>query len=163
MDAPFVHSFFFQQRDDRQPKHLTFLNSTIFILKYLQNPEYQKRVTIQLNKGEAVHALRNFLFVANERQIRRRDHEDQLNQAMCLNLVANAVAVWNTVNIQAVLEQLKSEGYEINEDDLKHLAPARSEHINIYGKYYFNIEERLKRQGLRELGKPDKELWQKLA
>ncbi|MGI8468431.1 MAG: Tn3 family transposase [Pyrinomonadaceae bacterium] len=129
----------------------------------MQSPEYQKRVTGQLNKGEAMHALRNFLFVANERQIRKRNHEDQLNQAACLNLVANAVAVWNTVYIQAVLEQLKSEGHEISEDDVKHLAPARSEHINVYGKYYFNIEEGLKRQGLRELRQPAKDLWQKLA
>lgn len=139
------------------------LQKTIFILKYLQSPEYQKRITGQLIKGEAMHALRNFLFVANERQIRKRNHEDQLNQAACLNLVANAVALWNTVYIQAVLEQLKGEGYEINEDDIKHLSPARSEHINIYGKYYFNIEEGLRRKGLRELRKPDKEIWQRLG
>lgn len=139
------------------------LQKTIFILKYLQSPEYQKRITGQLNKGEAMHALRNFLFVANERQIRKRNHEDQLNQAACLNLVANAVALWNTVYIQAVLEQLKGESYEINEDDIKHLSPARSEHINIYGKYYFNIEEGLRRKGLRELRKPEKEVWQRLG
>jgi len=139
------------------------LQKTLFILKYLQSPEYQKRVTGQLNKGEAMHALRNFLFVANERQIRKRNHEDQLNQAACLNLVVNAVAVWNTVYLQAALDQLKSEGYEIDEDDVKHLSPARSEHINIYGKYYFNIEEGFKRKGLRELRKPEKELWRKLA
>ena len=54
-----------------------------------------------------MHALRNFLFVANERQIRKHNHKDQLNQAACLNLVANAVAVWNTVYMQAILEQLK--------------------------------------------------------
>jgi TnpA family transposase len=27
------------------------LNETIFILKYLQTPEYQKKIRIQLNKG----------------------------------------------------------------------------------------------------------------
>jgi Tn3 transposase DDE domain len=56
--------------------------------------------------------------------------------------------------MQAVLEELKNEGYEINEDDFKNLSPARSDHINMYGKYYFNIEEGLKRKGLRELKKP---------
>jgi TnpA family transposase len=139
------------------------LQKTIFILKYLQSPEYQKKITAQLNKGEAMHALRNFLFVANERQIRKRDPEDQLNQAACLNLVVNAVAVWNTIYMQAALEQLKKEGHEINEKDVEHLSPARSEHINVYGKYYFNVEEGFRRKGLRELRKPEKELWRKIA
>lgn len=135
------------------------LNETIFILKYLQSPEYQKKITVQLNKGEALHALRRDLFIANKGKIRRRDQEDQLNQAACLNLVVNAITVWNTVYMQAVLEQLKSEGYEIKEEDVKNLSPARSEHINMYGKYYFNIEEGLKRKELRELRKPSSELF----
>lgn len=104
-----------------------------------------------------MHALRTFLFIANERSIRQRRQEEQLNQAACLNLVANAVAVWNTVYIQAALDQLKREGYEFSEDDVKQLAPARSAHINVYGRYYFNIEEGLRRKGLRELRKPDKD------
>lgn len=137
------------------------LNETIFILKYLQSPEYQKKITVQLNKGEAVHALRRNIFIANEGKIRKRNQEDQLNQAACLNLVVNAITVWNTVYMQAALDQLRIEGYEINEDDIPHLSPARSEHINMYGKYYFNIEEGLKRKGLRELRKPSSDfpLW----
>ncbi len=55
------------------------------------------------------------------------------------------------------------EGYEINEDDVIHLSPARSGHINVYGKYYFNVEEGFKRKGLRELRKSEKELWRKIA
>ena len=137
------------------------LNETIFILKYLQSAEYQKKITVQLNKGEAVHALRRNIFIANEGKIRKRNQEDQLNQAACLNLVVNAITVWNTVYMQAALDQLRIEGYEINEDDIPHLSPARSEHINMYGKYYFNIEEGLKRKGLRELRKPSSDfpLW----
>ena len=134
------------------------LNETIFILKYLQTPEYQKKITVQLNKGEALHALRRDVFIANEGKIRKRHQEDQLNQAACLNLVINAITVWNTVYMQAALDQLKSEGYEINEDDVKNLSPARSEHINMYGKYYFNVEEELKRKDLRDLRKPSSNL-----
>ncbi len=134
------------------------MNETIFILKYLQTPEYQHKITVQLNKGEALHALRRDVFIANEGKIRKRHQEDQLNQAACLNLVVNAITVWNTVYMQAALDQLKSEGHEINEDDIRHLSPARSEHINMYGKYYFNVEEALKRKGLRELRKPSSNL-----
>ena len=39
----------------------------------------------------------------------------------------------------AVIEQLKREGVEIQEEDLKHLSPARRTHINPYGKYAFDL------------------------
>jgi hypothetical protein len=40
-------------------------------------------------------ALKNFLFVTGGRKISKRDHKNQLNQVVCLNLVVNAVTVWN--------------------------------------------------------------------
>ena len=55
--------------------------------------------------------------------------------------------------LYAASKQLKAEEYEINEDDLKHLSPARHEHINPYGKYEFNVEEELNRKCLRALRK----------
>jgi Tn3 transposase DDE domain len=47
------------------------LNKTIFILRYLLDEPFQRRIGAQINKGEALHALRGFLFVANEGKIRR--------------------------------------------------------------------------------------------
>jgi TnpA family transposase len=48
------------------------LNKTIFILRYLLTEQVQRRIGAQTNKGEALHALRGFLFLANEGRIRRR-------------------------------------------------------------------------------------------
>ncbi|MBI3326212.1 MAG: Tn3 family transposase [Nitrospinae bacterium] len=125
------------------------LIKTIFILRYLESEAYRRRINTQLNKGEALHALRDVLFVADKGVMRRKQEEAQTNQAMCLNLLTNAVVVWNTVYMQAVLDQLRTEGYPIQEDDVAHLSPARFEHINPYGKYYFAIDE--ERQNLRPL------------
>jgi TnpA family transposase len=129
------------------------LNKTIFILRYLQSEEHQRRVGRQINKGEALHALRRFIFFANEGQIRKRQREEQFNQANCLNLVTNAVVAWNTVYMAAVIEQLKAEGHTVNDEDVAHLSPARYSHINPYGKYRFNVEEVMRRKGLRPLRK----------
>ena len=41
-----------------------------------------------------MHALRGFLFVANEGKTRRHYDEEQLNQVSCLNLVTNAVVLF---------------------------------------------------------------------
>lgn len=131
------------------------VGKTVFILRYLESEEYRRRISIQLNKGEALHGLRSFLLIGKNRRIRRRQLEDQANQASCLNLVTNAVVTWNTVYINAVVEQLKREGEEIRDSDLVHLSPARYEHINPYGKYYFDIEKGLGRNQLRPLRHPE--------
>ena len=84
---------------------------TVFILRYANIEDYRRRIEIQLNKGEALHALRRFIFFAHLGQLRKRQREDQVNQATCLNLVTNAVITWNTVYMAAIIEQLKREGY----------------------------------------------------
>jgi TnpA family transposase len=124
---------------------------TIHILRWYESEENRRRINCQLNKGEALHGLRSFLCFANKGFIRRR-HEDELkNQASCLNLVTNAVIIWNTIYMSAAIEQLKIEGYPVQESDLKHLWPTHYEHINVHGKYQFNVDEVLKRKGLRPL------------
>lgn len=123
-------------------------------MRYTNSETHRREVGIQLNKGEAVNDLREFLFFAKQSKINRRDEEDQANQASCLTLVTNAVITWNTVYMAAILEQLKAEGYEIQEDDLQHISPARYEHINRYGKYSFKAEIPLNGQ-LRPLRSPD--------
>jgi TnpA family transposase len=127
------------------------LIKTLFILRYLESEDYRRRINAQLNKGESLHALREFLFVADKGVIRRKQEEAQTNQAMCLNLITNAVVVWNTVYMQAVLDSLRAEGSSVEEDDVAHLSPARFEHVNPYGKYVFPLEAAERRQSLRPL------------
>lgn len=124
---------------------------TIFILRYLQNQQYRRKINNQLNKGERLHDLRRFLFFAHQGTIRQRQDEELTNQASCLNLITNAVVTWNTIYMEAVINQLKSEGYQINNEDIQRLSPTRYEHINPYGTYQFDLEGESKRVGLRPL------------
>jgi hypothetical protein len=66
----------------------------------------------------------------------------------------NAVIVWNTVYMAAVIEQLRQEGALVPDSDLAHVWPTRYAHINMYGKYHFNVEEAHGRKGLRPLRPP---------
>lgn len=130
------------------------LAKTVFILRYLGSPEYRRRIQRQLNKGEALHALRQYLFCANEGKIRKHSIEDQLNQATCLTIVTNAVVIWNTVYIQAAIEQIRREGFLIDDDILQYLSPVRFEHINVFGDYSFPVKEEMRRRVLRPLRNP---------
>jgi TnpA family transposase len=124
---------------------------TLFILRYLGSEAYRRRIGVQLNKGEALHALRRFLFFAHQGQVRRGQPEDQANQASCLNLVTNAVIVWNTVYMGAVIDRLKAKGERIDPEDLAHLSPARYDHINPYGRYQFLVDRWAGKKPLRPI------------
>jgi hypothetical protein len=50
-------------------------------------------------------------------------------QFACLNLVTNAVVVFNTVHITKVAEELRREGHEVSDEDLARLWPSRFGHI----------------------------------
>ncbi|MFO0949709.1 MAG: transposase [Isosphaeraceae bacterium] len=130
------------------------LVKTVFILRYLESADYRRRILGQLNKGEALHGLREFLLFANKGTLRRKQEEELQNQAGCLNLVTNAVVTWNTVYMAAVIEQLRSEGKTLSETDIARISPARYEHINPYGKYRFEAQEGLSRTRLRPLRSP---------
>jgi TnpA family transposase len=129
------------------------LIKTDFILRYLLSEKVRSDIHRQLNKGESLHSLRRFLFFANEGKIRQSRDEAQVNQVGCLNLVTNAAVLWTTVYLQAIIKQLRREGYPIHEEDLTHLSPARYGHINPYGNYEFNLEGALNRKELRPLRK----------
>ena len=87
----------------------------------------------------------------NKGQIRKQQPDDLVNLAGCLNLVSNAVIVWNTVYMQADIEELKRRGRAVNEADLVHLSPVRFKHINRYGKFRFDVGDDLAPSGLRPL------------
>ena len=123
------------------------LIKTLFIIRYLHDEALRRRVHAQLNKGEKLHDLRKFLFFAREGMVSQKYEEGQANQAACLNLLTNAVIVWNTVYMQVTLDTLRHEGYPVQEEDLVHLWPTRSAHVHRYGKYEFNVEAARARLG----------------
>ena len=109
------------------------------MLRYAESEDLRRRIGRQLNKGEDLHALRRFLFFAGEGKMRRRAPEEQGEQALCSNLLTDAVAC-NTVYYQKALDQLAREGYPVNYEDVAHLWPTRHARINPYGKDSIDVD-----------------------
>jgi hypothetical protein len=80
--------------------------------------------------------------------LRRNEQGELRDRAGCLNLATDAVGIWSTVSMAAGIERLRVEGEAVNEEDMTRLSPARSENINPYGKYRFEVEEGLSRSRL---------------
>lgn len=123
------------------------LQKTLFLLRYAESEDLRKRIGRQLNKGEDLHALRGFLFFAGEGKMKKRDPDEQGEQALCLNLLTDAVITWNTVYYQKVLDELAREGYSLRDEDIAHLWPTRYAHINPYGKYTIDVDGELPQAG----------------
>ncbi len=64
------------------------------------------------------------------------------------------IVLWNTIYMQAALEQLRAEGYPIVEADMARLSPHIHAHINMLGRYSFAVPESVARGELRPLRNP---------
>jgi TnpA family transposase len=130
---------------DRLAAALTALGrivKTIFVLRYLSDPELRYRVQLQLNRGEARHELvGRCLFFANRGEFRSGDAEEIMNKASSLSLLSNAVLVWNTLRITEIVNQLRAAGHTIADQDLARVSPLMHTHVIPNGTYRFSDEE----------------------
>jgi TnpA family transposase len=130
---------------DRLAGALTALGrivKTIFVLRYLSDPELRYRVQLQLNRGEARHELvGRCLFFANRGEFRSGDAEEIMNKASSLSLLSNAVLVWNTLRISEIVNQLRAAGHTIADQDLARVSPLMHTHVIPNGTYRFSDEE----------------------
>jgi Tn3 transposase DDE domain len=83
--------------------------------------------------------------------LRQRYREGQEDQ---LGLVVNMIVLWNTIYIEAALEQLRKEGFPIQDEDATRLSPLIYDHINLLGRYSFAMPDIVARGGLRPLRDP---------
>ena len=61
-----------------------------------------------------------------------------MNKASCLSLLSNAVVVWNTLQIERIVTELRASGTPIRDEDLVHVWPLQHRHITPNGVYFAN-------------------------
>jgi TnpA family transposase len=126
------------------------LIKTLFVLRYLADETERRAIGRQLNKGEALHALHERIFFADEQRIRVHTLDRQSVQAHCLHLIANAIITWNTIYMTHSLDDLD---ISIDDERLGRLSPALYAHICRTGTYNFDVST-LPVEGLRPLRDP---------
>ena len=124
------------------------IEKTIFILDYISNKALRRRVQRGLNKGEAMNGLARALFFGKRGELRERGLQDQLQRASALNILINAISVWNTVYLTEAIKVLKEK--ELHHEELiQHISPLAWEHINFIGEYKFNLKQNTNLRSLR--------------
>lgn len=133
------------------------IEKTLHSLNFI-NDENRRRITLgQLNRGEGRHSLARVVFHGKRGELYQRYKEGQEDQLGALGLVVNIIVLWNTIYMDAILNQLRQEGLQINEEDAARLSPLIYEHINMLGRYSFAMPDSVIRGELRPLRNPTSE------
>ncbi|HAR2916891.1 TPA: transposase, partial [Staphylococcus aureus] len=126
------------------------IEKTIFILNYISDESLRRKIQKGLNKGEAMNGLARAIFFGKQGELRERTIQHQLQRASALNIIINAISVWNTLHLTKAVEYQKGLG-NFNVDLLHHMSPLGWEHINLLGEYRFNSEKMVALDSLRPL------------
>jgi len=127
------------------------INKTLYLLNYIDDEDYRRRILNQLNRGEGRHAIARCICYGQRGEIRKRYREGQEDQLSALGLVTNAVVLWNTIYIQASLNHLRKQSIEIRDEDEIRLSPLINSHVNMLGHYSFTLAENVLKGELRQL------------
>ena len=84
---------------------------TLHLLAYIDDEAYRRRILRQINRGEGRHSVARAVFFGKRGdELRQRYKEGQEDQLGALGLVVNAIVLWNTRYMDAVLRQLQADG-----------------------------------------------------
>ena len=130
------------------------IDKTIHTLTYLDDEAKRRATLIQLNRGEGRHALARAVFHGKRGALRQRYREGQDNPLDALGVVVNMIVWWNTIYMQAALDQHRADGHSVRPEDEARLSPLGHEPINLLGRYSFAVPESVARGELRPLRNP---------
>jgi TnpA family transposase len=127
---------------------------TLYMLSYIDDENYRRRILTQLNRGEGRHSVARAVCHGQRGELRQRYREGQKDQLGALGLVVNAIVLWNTIYMDVALNQLRAEGVEVTSEDVARLSPLIHKHVNCQGRYSCALSESVAQGGLRPLRDP---------
>ena len=114
------------------------IDKTIHMLTYLDDETRRRSTLLQLNLGEGRHSLARDVFHGKRGELHQRYREGQGKtslSALEVGGMVNMIVLWNTIYMDAILTQLRNEGFEVKDEDVARLSPFGHDHINLLGRY----------------------------
>ncbi|MFE5655593.1 Tn3 family transposase [Streptomyces sp. NPDC056517] len=132
--------------------HYGRIAKTLHILRLADEPAYRRKIKVQANLQEGRHALARKIFHGKAGQLYQRYQDGMEDQIGALGLVLNALVLF-TRYMDAAITQLRADGFDVRDEDVARLSPFVRHHINMLGRYSFQLPELP--GGLRSLRDPD--------
>lgn len=82
-----------------------------------------------------------WIFFADQGEFTTGDYEEIMNKASSLSFVSNAILYWNTIKINDIVEQLRQQGEDIDDETLSHISLLPYKHVLPNGTYFIEDEE----------------------
>ena len=130
------------------------IDKTLHTLTYIDDEAKRRGTLTQLNRGEGRHSVARAVFHGKRGELRQHYREGQEDQLGALGLVLNMIVLWNTSYLEAALNQLRADGFEVRDEDVARLSPLLHEHINMLGRYSFSVPDAVAKGELRPLRNP---------
>src|SRR2546425_12836135 len=113
---------------------------TLFLCDYFSNEEFRREIHTLLNRGESVHQLQRAIYygrLAAERG-RRRDEIRAISGSHAL--LTNIIIAWNTVKMQAVVDNWRKAKHTIEDAWIRRMGPVHFGNVNFRGLISFGVE-----------------------
>ena len=122
-------------------KEIGRIYKTIFLLKYYDEVLLRQNIEKQLNKMELSHLFAKTVFFGNNQELKYATKEEQEIAVGCRSLIQSAIILWNYLFISEKLYQITNHA-ELQKliDLLKNSSMMSWQHVNLHGKYDFDIE-----------------------
>ena len=137
----------FTQNNHQHPTYKAFSElgraiKTIFLCNYLMDEAVRIEIHEGLNVVENWNSANSFIFYGNRGIISSNDVDAQEIAILSMHLLQTCLVYVNTLMVQEVLAE--SKWYDrMTEADWRGLTPLFYQHINPYGRFDLNMEQRI--------------------
>ncbi len=115
---------------------------TIFLCRYLHSEALRREINEELNVVEQWNGANSFIFYGKNSEIATNRLDEQELSVLCLHLLQMCLVYINTLMIQKVLAQPRW-NKKMTKEDLRALIPLFWAHVNPYGTFRLDMNERL--------------------